>query len=70
MQKISQPTQVQERGGGAARCESQVVISPLEAGSESTAPQQPKEKQQQFETKDKAWWSVIRRGLDGSTIWL
>ena len=42
MREISQPTQIQERGAGVARCESQLVKPLLETGSESTALQQTK----------------------------
>ena len=50
-QMRSQRSQIQERGAGVARSESQLVLPLLETGSENTAQQQPHEQPQQFKTE-------------------
>ena len=51
----SKRSQIQERGAGVARPESQLAFPLLETGSKSTAQQQPRGQQEQFETGEKGW---------------
>ena len=59
-QMRSQRSQIQERGAGVARSESQLVLPKLETGSESTAQQQLQ--QQQVMSKEN-WMVVDNCGL-------
>ena len=71
MREISQPTQIEERGAGVATCESQLVISLLEPGSECTARQQPQlphqQPQQHFETEENRMVDVGREIVELET---
>ena len=62
MRKVPKQGQIQERGAGVARSESQRVIPQLETGSKSTAqpqPPPPQQRQRQFESEENRMVLVV-----------
>ena len=54
-----QRSQIQERGAGVARSESELVLPLLETGSETTAQQKPPQQQQKQQFKTEKHWMEL-----------